>query len=341
MLKRYGYTDLIIIITVLGITLSGCSADRNPAPEVIHGSFSAGISSGYAVSDNKVIVTTPKIDIDLSRDNVPVPDFEKPAISIPSVNTISPDILIKTPQGETFDELFESMEKDGISITLDESAKTDKTAAGSVSSADANLTISISSDRIKDMKVPQRQETPLTLYYRMSSYSYLGVPLHGACTPMTMINCLNSFNNDGDCTLTETLDLASRLGIWSPVDGMSAEGIFISVAALNDLHGTANCAALFGPKDCDELGDIIDKGLTAGVCVDSSMLWKGAKDGYADHMIAILKTDRDKYGTLKGFEIIDSGMGLTYISADLYDECALGNKLGFVMVFGNPENPPY
>ncbi len=338
---RYGYTCLIIIISVLGVALSGCSAGKNATPGVIHESFSAGISSGYAISDNKVIVTTPKIDIDISRDNVPVPDFEKPAISVPSVNTISPDILIRTPRGETFDELFENMENKGISITLDESAKSYKTSAVPEASADANLTISISSDRIKDLKVSQRKDTPLTLYYRMSSYSYQGVPLHGACTPMTMINCLNTFNNDGGCTLTETLDLASRLGIWSPGDGMSAEGIFISVAALNDLHGTANCAALFGPKDCDELGDIIDKGLTAGVCVDSSMLWKRAKDGYADHMIAILKTDRDIYGTLKGFEIIDSGMGLTYISADLYDECALGNKLGFVMVFGNPENPPY
>lgn len=340
-MKRRTAAEIFIMILCQIFALSGCSASGEEAPAVIHDSITSEVSSGYLISDNRVIVNTPKIDIDISRDSVPVPDFEKPMISVPSVNTVSPDIHITTPGGQTFAELFESMENEGISITLDGSAKTDMSPAVSEAAADTNLTISISSDRLKDMKISQKQDTPLTLYYRMSSYSYRGVPLHGACTPMTMINCLNSFNDNGGCTLTETLDLTSSLGIWSAEDGMSAEGIFISVAALNDLHGTANCAALFGPKDCDELGDIIDRGLTAGVCVDSSMLWKGTGDGYADHMIAVLDTDRDTDGTLKGFEIIDSGMGLTYISADLYDECALGSKLGFAMIFGNPENPPY
>lgn len=311
MLLKQNKTGFIIINTLFILMLSGCG--QSEVPEVLSESFTAEVSSGYV----------------------------KPSVLVPSVNVIPPDIRVSTPGGETFAQLFENVENEGISITLDESAKDDTVSSGTSVSADTNLQISISEDRLRDMKVSVRPDTPLTLYYKMSSYTYKGRTLHGACTPMTMINCLNSFNNNGECSLTETLDLASMLGIWSPQDGMSAEGVFISIAALNDLHQTANCAALFGPKDCDELGDIIDSGLTAGVCVDSSMLWKGKKDGYADHMIAVLGTDRDIYGTLKGFDIIDSGMGMTYISADLYDECALGNKLGFVMVFGNPENPPY
>ena len=329
-----------IIITALFLSLAGCTAQDDDVPDVILDSIrTEAVSSGYVISDNHVIVTTPDVDINVSRDSVPVPEFEKPVISVPSINTVSPDFSVYIPKGATFAELFDNVENEGVSITLDEPS--DNKDAGGPASSDTNLHISISEDSIKDLRTDNRIDSPLTLYYKMSSYTYNGRTLHGACTPMTAINCLNKFNDNGECTLNETLDLAYRLGIWTPEDGMSAEGIFITIAALNDLHGTANTAALFGPKDCDELGDIIDKGLTAGVCVDSSMLWKGSKDGYADHMIAVLGTDRDIYGTLKGFEIIDSGMGMTYISADLYDECALGNKLGFVMIFGNPENPPY
>lgn len=329
-LKRHDIISVMLII--ICAFFSGCKGADTAVPPVIRDSFTAEVSSGVIISDNRVLVTTPDIDVNISRDSVPSADFEKTVISVPSINTVSPDFSVYIPKGASFDELFNNVENEGVSITLDEPATV---------SSDANLRISISGDTIKDMKTAQRPDTPLTLYYRMSSYNYQGKPLHGACTPMTAINCLNRFNDNGECTLSETLDLAYRLGIWTPEDGMSAEGIFITVAALNELHETANTCALFGPKDCDELGDIIDKGLTAGVCIDSSMLWRGTKDGYADHMIAVLGTKRDIYGTLEGFEIIDNGMGLKYISADLYDECALGNKLGFVMVFGNPENPPY
>ncbi len=337
---KYGKTRLIFII-IPCMLLSGCMFGTDDVPDMITDSIpTQSVSSGYIISDNRVLVTAPDIDINVSRDYIPVVDPDMPMISVPSVNTVSPDFSVYIPKGATFAELFDDVETEGVSITLGDNSDNEN-GDSTTASQNANLTISISGDSIKDMKTEQKSDTPLTLYYKMSSYTYQGAPLHGACTPMTTINCLNRFNDNGECSLTETLDLAYRLGIWTPQEGMSAEGIFITVAALNDLHHTANTAALFGPKDCDELGDIIDKGLTAGVCVDSSMLWRGTKDGYADHMIAILGTDRDIYGTLKGFDMIDSGMGLTYISADLYDECALGSKLGFVMVFGNPENPPY
>ncbi|MBO6111856.1 MAG: hypothetical protein J6P45_02245 [Lachnospiraceae bacterium] len=308
--------------------MTACSNENVPAPVTaeITGPTQTPVSDDAAVlsvSKNKVIVNTPEVDIDIKRDNVPYVDFPAPEISIPSVNSISPDISILLPEGVSFDELFEN--------------------AGEVTSSSGNFSVSIAPDTITEIMPlsPPRPKTALKLYYKMSDYKYNGSALHGACTPMTMINCLNKFNNDGDCTLTETLDIASRLGLWTASGGMSAEGIFITTAALNELHNTGNSVALFAPKDCDELGEIIDRGLTAGVCVDSNMLWKGTGDGYADHMIAVLKTDRDKTGLLKGFEIIDSGMGMTYISADLYDECALGNKLGFAMIFGNSANPPY
>lgn len=297
-------TPFIIIMTLLALSLFGCGAKEEPVTEKIR---------------------------DTADHSVRVPDEIRDTIVY----------SVRVPEGTTFDELLSDAETGTGSITMDEPSDNKVSAGSTPVSSNANVHISISEDSLKGMRSSEKQDTPLTLYYRMSAYSYHGAPLHGACTPMTAINCLNRFNDNGDCTLTETLDLAGRLGIWTPSDGMSAEGIFITVAALNELHHTSNTAALFGPKDCDELGDIIDKGLTAGVCVDSSMLWDGKKDGYADHMIAVLGTDRDVYGTLKGFDIIDSGMGLTYISADLFDECALGNKLGFVMIFGNPENPPY
>ena len=314
--------------------------------------------SGYEASLNRVVVNTPSVNVNVKRDNVPYVEYPAPEISIPSINKISPDISVILPNGTSFEDLFESASKDGSAITMTpETSLSEDTApsenetpsvikdtpAAAKVPPSANFLVTISPDSLTDMKqsLPERPKTPLRLYYKMSDYTYNGNTLHGACTPMTMINCLNKFNDNGDCTLTETLDLAYRLNLWNPSDGMSAEGIFITTAALNELHSTANSAALFGPKDCDELGDIIDKGLTAGVCVDSSMLWKGVRDGYADHMIAVLETDRDSSGILRGFEIIDSGMGVTYVSADRYDECALGNKLGFVMVFGNPKNPPY
>ncbi len=340
---KYNRFTVIMIISSLAY-LTGCGQKDLLSKTVLPAEGPGKtVSSGYKISDNKVYVTTPKIDIDISRDYVPVSDFPKPSIAIPSVNSVSPDFSVLLPKGTSFEELFEDVEKKGVSITMnDQSRDVSQNSSKEEADADkANLHISISSDTIEDMRVPERPKTKLTLYYKMSDYTYHGVPLHGACTPMTAINCLNKFNDNGDCTLNETLALTSRLGIWNPSDGMSAEGIFITVAALNELHQSANSAALFGPKDCDELGDIIDRGLTAGVCLDSSMLWTGQKDGYADHMVAILGTDRDENGTLRGFNIIDSGMGLTYVSADLYDESALGNKLGFVMIFGNPENPPY
>ncbi len=291
------------------------------------------ISGSYKVSRNRVYVSTPSVDVNVKRDNVPDVDFPAPEISVPSVNSVSPDFSVLLPEGITFEELFRKAEEDEQPITM-----------GAQEPLSANLIITVSGDSIAEMKKtssPPAPKTPLTLYYKMSDYTYNSRTLHGACTPMTMINCLNSFNNDGCCTLEETLDLASKLGLWSPKDGMSAEGIFITTAALNELHMTANSAALQGPTDCDELGDIIDRGHTAGVCVDSSMLWKKVPDGYADHMIAILSTDRDANGVLKGFRIIDNGMGKTWISADLYDQCALNCKLGFCMIFGNPDNPPY
>ena len=349
-------------MTILSAALLLCVScgrtgpDQTPDIPLVRGSV--------RVSSNRVYVSSPSVDVDLKRDNVPEVDFPAPEISVPSVNSVSPDIKVCLPEGLSFEELFERAAKEDRAITMDSpdtGALEEEAAPGvlreeivipekgsgekaSSTAPSANFVVTISGDSLSDLKkdpVSSGHDTPLTLYYKMSDYTYGGRTLHGACTPMTMINCLNKFNDNGACTLNETLDLASRLGLWTPDEGMSAEGIFITTAALNELHGTGNSAALSGPIDCDELGDIIDSGHTAGVCVDSSMLWKRIPDGYADHMIAVLETDRRPDGLLRGFKIIDNGMGKSYISADLYDECALNCKLGFCMVFGNPQNPPW
>ena len=350
--------SIIAINIITALMLSSCaqnSSQEAAFPEeetaVVSSDKKASYEGSLKISHNKVYVSSPSVDVNVKRDNVPEVDFPAPEISVPSVNSVSPDFSVLLPEGITFEDLFENAEKNDTSITMDTDPVPDEIKdeihigeKKEKETPSANLIVTISRDSLSGMlpsKAQDSHNTPLTLYYRMSDYTYNGQALHGACTPMTMINCLNKFNNDGACTLNETLDLASRLNLWSAQDGMSAEGIFITTAALNELHSTANSAALSGPKDCDELGDIIDKGHTAGVCVDSSMLWKKEPDGYADHMIAILETDRDANGVLKGFHIIDNGMGKTWISADLYDECALGNKLGFCMIFGNPDNPPY
>ena len=359
---------MILSLSALLLPCISCGSllpDETEAGPAVRGSV--------RVSSNRVYVSSPSVDVDVKRDNVPEVDFPAPNISVPSVNSVSPDFKVYLPEGISFDEMFEKAAREDRTITMDSTDTGDPEeedlpevlreeivipgkdtfSADSGASEDkkepsgipaASFVVTISGDSLSDLKrdpASAGHDSPLTLYYKMSDYTYKGSVLHGACTPMTMINCLNSFNGNGECTLNETLDLASRLGLWTPADGMSAEGIFITTAALNELHGTGNCAALSGPTDCDELGDIIDNGHTAGVCVDSSMLWKGVSDGYADHMIAVLETDRRPDGLLRGFKIIDNGMGKNYISADLYDECALNCRLGFCMVFGNPQNPPW
>ena len=166
----------------------------------------------------------------------------------------------------------------------------------------------------------------------------------GTCGPTSQANALNQLFDTNDYTENKILKIAVDNNLCSMdsspenCGGTTTEQFMELYDKINEQLDGKISTQLFEYDDALDVNDVaskLDEGCVINVAVDASALWDQPRDYvnsmgipcddfYSDHWITVTGVHRDECGNVQGFNIIDSGGGVDYVSADKYHEMCFG-----------------
>lgn len=184
-------------------------------------------------------------------------------------------------------------------------------------------------------------------FYETGSFYEQGINeygFEGTCGPTSQANALNALLGTNEFTENKVLSVAVDNNLCS-VDsspencgGTTTEQFMDLYDKMNEQLGgkiTTELHEYENALDVDAVAARLDEGCVLNVAVDASALWDQPRDYvnamgipcddfYSDHWITVTGVQRDESGNIQGFDIIDSGGGVNYVSADKYHEICFG-----------------
>jgi len=184
-------------------------------------------------------------------------------------------------------------------------------------------------------------------FYESGSFYTQGINEYGyegTCGPTSQANALNKLFDTNEFTENKVLDVAVSNNLCSidsfPEDsgGTTTEQFMELYDKMNEQLGggiTTELHEYGNALDVNEVAEKLDEGSVLNVAVDACALWDQPRDYvnsmgipqddfYSDHWITVTGVQRDDLGNVQGFDIIDSGGGVDYVSADKYHEMCFG-----------------
>ncbi len=166
----------------------------------------------------------------------------------------------------------------------------------------------------------------------------------GTCGPTSQANALNKLFDTNEFTENKVLNVAVDNNLCnmdsSPENcgGTTTEQFMELYDRMNDQLDGKIDAQLFEYDNALGVNDVaakLDEGCVLNVAVDADALWDRPReyvnsmgipcdDFYSDHWITVTGVQRDELGNVQGFDIIDSGGGVDYVSADKYHDICFG-----------------
>lgn len=170
----------------------------------------------------------------------------------------------------------------------------------------------------------------------------------GTCGPTSQANALNELLGSNNLTENKILEIARdnhlccMEGEPGELGGTSTEQFMELYDKVNEQLGDKFDTELFeygNALGAEQVAERLESGDVVNVAVDACSLWNQPReyvnemgvrqdDFNSDHWITVTGVNRGDGGDIKGFEIIDSGGGESYVSLDKYNE----------MCFGTPEH---
>ncbi len=184
-------------------------------------------------------------------------------------------------------------------------------------------------------------------FYDTGSFYLQGINEYGyegTCGPTSQANAINKLLDSNEMTENNILsiavenDLCRTDGNAEDCGGTSTEEFMDLYSKVNEEIGGKINTELFefaNAPDIEEVARKLDEGCVLNVAVDAAALWGQerdyqnalnlySKDFFSDHWITVTNAHRDDSGNISGFDIIDSGGGEDYVSADKYNEICFG-----------------
>lgn len=184
-------------------------------------------------------------------------------------------------------------------------------------------------------------------FYESGSFYEQGFNMYGyegTCGPTSQANALNKLLHTNEFTENKVLgvaisnELCTTVGSPDLQGGTTTDQFMKLYEKLNEQLGGRITTELYKNNDALDVNEVakkLDEGSVINVAVDSYVLWDQQRDYvnsmgilqddfYSDHWITVTGARRDDMGNIRGFDIIDSGGGINYVSADKYHEMCFG-----------------
>ena len=133
-------------------------------------------------------------------------------------------------------------------------------------------------------------------------------------------------------------NLCQTHGALDSCGGTSTEQFMELYDKMNEQLGDKFNTELFeydNVLDANQVAERLENGDVINVAVDACALWDQPRDYtnafgvrqddfYSDHWITVMGVERMEDGGIRGFDIIDSGGGESYVSLDKYNDMCFG-----------------
>lgn len=183
-------------------------------------------------------------------------------------------------------------------------------------------------------------------FYESGEFLEQGVNKHGfegTCGETTQANTLNKLLGTNEFTEDKVLDVALDNNLcFSEGDpescgGTTTEQFMDLYDKMNEQLDGAISTELYeydDALDVEEVAKQLEDGNVVNVAVDSNALWGytdyvdemgvPVDDVVSDHWITVTGVERNDLGEIEGFNILDSGGGENYVSAEKYHDICFG-----------------
>ncbi len=184
-------------------------------------------------------------------------------------------------------------------------------------------------------------------FYETGSYYEQGVNefgYQGTCGPTSQANAINQLLGTNELTENKVLSVAidnnlcQTHGALDSCGGTSTEQFMELYNKMNEQLGDRFETELFeydNVLDANQVAERLENGDVINVAVDACALWDQPRnytnafgvrqdDFYSDHWITVTGVERMEDGSIRGFDIIDSGGGESYVSLDKYNDMCFG-----------------
>ena len=166
----------------------------------------------------------------------------------------------------------------------------------------------------------------------------------GTCGPTSQANAINTLLGTNEMTENKVLHIAvdnnlCEVGEISPTDngGTSTDQFMELYDKVNEQIGDKldiECFEYDNSLSVEQMAERLDEGAVLNVAVDSQTLWGEnyhipgtlGEDVYTDHWITVTGVNRNDVGDISSFNIIDSGGGVSEVSAETYDRMCFGES---------------
>ena len=166
----------------------------------------------------------------------------------------------------------------------------------------------------------------------------------GTCGPTSQANAINTLLGTNEMTENKVLHIAvdnnlCEVGEIRPADngGTSTDQFMELYNKVNEQIGDKldiECFEYDNSLSVEQMAEKLDEGAVLNVAVDSQTLWGEnyhipgtlGEDVYTDHWITVTGVNRNDVGDISSFNIIDSGGGVSEVSAETYDRMCFGES---------------
>jgi hypothetical protein len=164
----------------------------------------------------------------------------------------------------------------------------------------------------------------------------------GTCGETSMANTMNRVLGTNEFTENDVLSVAIQEGLCDTTSGIDSGGT--TTDQFMELYERMNeqCGGQLDVQltefenvlSMEQVAQKLDEGCTINVAVDANTLWDiqdpmGAPEFESkatDHWITVTGVQRGPDGSITGFDIIDSGGGVSYVDADKYQTMCYGGE---------------
>lgn len=168
----------------------------------------------------------------------------------------------------------------------------------------------------------------------------------GTCGETTQANTFNHLLGTNEFTENDVLSIAidkdlCEVDMENPANsgGTSTEQFMELYNEMNHRTGDQLDVNVFDYENAlgiEEMASRLEDGSVLNIAVDSNVLWDQPGNllddmHYTDHWISVTGVERDSFGSVAGFKIVDSGGGESYLNVDKFERCYYGEKDSPVM----------
>lgn len=263
------------------------------------------------------------------------PDDELPPLNEETAETVEPGTDYLDP---ALEETGDIESPEAVSEDFEEAPEAAEEVAETPEIEEPSERIYDDFEQMVMEKDPEFYESGSFLEQGINEYGY-----EGTCGETTQANTLNMLFDTNEFTENKVLDVAVENGLCNTegdpemCGGTTTEQFMDLYDKMNEQMDGKISAELYEFDDAlgvEEVAEQLEDGKVINVAVDSNALWGYSDyvdemgvpvdDVVSDHWITVTGVERNDMGQIEGFNILDSGGGEQFVTADKYHDICFG-----------------